>query len=160
MDQEAVKRGVQRVVSGLFNDHGEVRPSDLVEAARPKSSPAHAGFEWDNKKAGHEYRLIQARTWIRRVEVFVEDRAERMVHVPHVRVDGEKVNCEGYYKPASVMLKDEYEAALEETVSRFRASKAALAHLEQVAKHKPEKARAIKRANAGMKTVEKALAAA
>ena len=38
---------------------------DLCRAAEPKSSPLHSRFEWDNSKAGHQYRIWQARQLIR-----------------------------------------------------------------------------------------------
>lgn len=66
---EKIQDGIQQVVSELYNEKGFIKPSDLVEAARPSDSPAHGGFLWDNKKAGNEYRLIQARQWIDRKSV-------------------------------------------------------------------------------------------
>jgi hypothetical protein len=160
MDQKTIKQGVEQVVNELYNQHGEVRPSILIEAAKPKTSPAHDGFEWDNKKAGNEYRLIQARNWIRRVQVVVEDRPEVMIHVPQIRVEGEEVESEGYYKPVSVLVRDEYRAALDETLSRLNAAKASFEHLKQASKGKPEKAPALKRADKGFDMVESALSAA
>jgi hypothetical protein len=42
----------------------EFAPRDLVEDARPKTSPTHALFEWDNRKAGDLYREQQAKSVI------------------------------------------------------------------------------------------------
>lgn len=69
---------------------GLLKPEIVVAEARPRSSPLHSRFTWDNTKAAHEYRLWQARQLIRvvvevidgikgRQEVFVSlttDRAE------------------------------------------------------------------------------------
>lgn len=44
----------------------------LVEHATPDSSPIHAMFEWDDEIAGHEYRLIQARLYLRSYRVDVK----------------------------------------------------------------------------------------
>jgi hypothetical protein len=44
---------------------GKLCPEDVVEAARPTSAPLHSQFQWDNTKAGHLYRLEQARHLIR-----------------------------------------------------------------------------------------------
>lgn len=55
--------------------------SDVVESARPKDSPLHGEFEWNDKKAGHAYRLNQARTLIRAV-VLVEKRDDKEIKVP------------------------------------------------------------------------------
>lgn len=40
---------------------GRFAPKDVVKAARPKSSPLHKYFEWDDSKAADEFRLQQAR---------------------------------------------------------------------------------------------------
>ena len=131
------KKGVQDVVNQLYLQTGHVKPSDLVEAARPKDSPAHNGFTWDNKKAGHEYRLMQARTWIRQVEVVYEDRKERFIHVPSFSVSDTGVLQaeEGYYKPISIIAedKDEYSAALGQARARLSSAKEAYADLKKAA---------------------------
>ena len=128
--QMNVKTQVQNVVGRLFEQNGEVTASALVEEARPKTSPIHSAFEWDNVKAGEQYRLWQARQWIRRVDVIVEDRQERLIHVPRVSVEGE--DREGFYKPVSMVVRheNEYAAALGETLDRFNAAKRAYGYLK------------------------------
>lgn len=50
----------------IAKEHGGIlRPETVVEEARPKSSPLHKRFTWDNNKAAHEYRIWQARQLIR-----------------------------------------------------------------------------------------------
>lgn len=79
-----LKNKIQIAITEICEKKGKISPSELVEAARPKKSPIHDAFEWDNLKAGEQYRLLQARTWIRKVEVIVEERPERLIHVPRV----------------------------------------------------------------------------
>lgn len=56
---------VIRELERIAGEHqGLLRPSDVVKAARPVSSPLHEQFEWDNDKCGEEYRLWQARKLI------------------------------------------------------------------------------------------------
>jgi len=43
---------------------GELRPVDVVEAAKNKTSPLHSKFEWDDGEAAERYRLWQARQLI------------------------------------------------------------------------------------------------
>ena len=52
----------------------------FVKTATPKRSPVHRFFEWDNKKAGHQYRLQQARNLLHSIEVEVADRKVRAFH--------------------------------------------------------------------------------
>jgi hypothetical protein len=44
---------------------GLLRPSDVVRAAKAKTSPLHSRFQWNDTKAAQEYRLWQARQLIR-----------------------------------------------------------------------------------------------
>lgn len=135
-----IKERVQEVVNQIYKNNGEVRPSILIEIARPKGSLAHDAFEWDNRKAGDEYRLMQARQWIRKVEIIIEEQPERLIHVPII------MNCdnnethentqEGYYKPVSIVLQDksEFDAALNETLTKLIAAKSAYNVLKSAAK--------------------------
>lgn len=44
---------------------GVLKPEIVVEEARPKSSPIHNRFEWDDSAAAQHYRIWQARMLIR-----------------------------------------------------------------------------------------------
>lgn len=44
-------------------------PEELVKAARNAKSPVHKLFEWNNKRAADEHRLVQARCMINSLEV-------------------------------------------------------------------------------------------
>jgi hypothetical protein len=158
VDSDKIKEGVQSVVNEIFQQHGEVRPSILVEAARPVESPAHKGFEWNNKKAADEFRLMQARHWIRRVEIIVEDRAERLVHVPKIAYEEDSgiAEKEGYYKPISVVWddEDEYQSALSSVKARVSAAKAAY---EELKKKPIKKAPDYRTADKGFALIESVL---
>lgn len=62
-------------LQALYEAHGDLTPSMVVEAARPEDHPLHGRFEWDDEKAGDKFRLHQARQLIRsvRIRVIVED---------------------------------------------------------------------------------------
>jgi hypothetical protein len=53
------------------HNSGELSPEAVVQAAKEKKSPLHSVFEWDDKKAGHEFRLQQACVLIRSVVVTI-----------------------------------------------------------------------------------------
>ena len=44
---------------------------DVVKVAKKKRSPIHNLFEWDDAKAGHQYRLEQARHHTRHLDVSI-----------------------------------------------------------------------------------------
>lgn len=59
---------------------GRITPEQIVDAARDESSPLHQYFEWDNRIAAEQYRLMQARTLLRscQVDVKIEDHKVRI----------------------------------------------------------------------------------
>ncbi len=46
-----------------------VKPDAIVEAARPKNSPIHAAFDWDNKAAAESWRKQQARMFVSALQI-------------------------------------------------------------------------------------------
>lgn len=133
MKPDELKQVVQSEVQAILDAEGAVTASALVQRATPKDSPAHDAFEWDNRKAGNEYRLIQARKWLRVVVVRTE-RAddEQLVHVP---VSKASDTAEGVYKPISLVAEnpDEFERALEEASARLGSARKAVERLRLVA---------------------------
>jgi hypothetical protein len=53
---------------------GKATAEGIVDAAREADSALHRYFEWDDAKAGHQYRLVQARYLARSIEVRLETR--------------------------------------------------------------------------------------
>lgn len=60
---------LRSVLTSHYEKHGELTPQIVVEEARPEYAPLHDRFEWDDVKAGEEYRLIQAAQLIRSVRI-------------------------------------------------------------------------------------------
>jgi hypothetical protein len=58
----------------IRSEHGRLTPAAVVAAATAKNHPLHDRFEWDDKVAGHKYRLSQARELIRVVKEVYTDR--------------------------------------------------------------------------------------
>lgn len=86
-------------------EHGGVlMPADVVESARPKNSPLHSRFTWDDNEAAEKYRLWQARQLIAVTVSYIgpeREGAERMrvfVSLTSDRVDG------GYREVEAVMI--------------------------------------------------------
>lgn len=51
----------------LFTIHGTVTPAQVVDYARHPDTALHGVFEWDDTKAGEEYRKVQAAQFIRAI---------------------------------------------------------------------------------------------
>lgn len=64
-------------IIGRFLDEqfpeGSYTPEEVVELARPKNSPIHKYFEWDDTRAAYLYRLQQARKMINCVVEIIDD---------------------------------------------------------------------------------------
>ena len=143
---------VQAVVQSLYDRHGYATPSALLDEAAPVDSPAHGAFQWDDALAGREYRLNQARCYIRVVVVETEHGMERVVHVPSIR------GGEGQYKPISIVVAapDEFGRALGEAQGKLNAASQAVLAL-QSALPDEKRSRLIKRATRGLGVADKAL---
>lgn len=60
---------------------GQITPELVLNAAKPKTSPLHSFFCWDNTKAANAYRLVQAQALIRRIKVTYLSHESRSVRV-------------------------------------------------------------------------------
>ena len=79
-------------------DGGLLRPAAVVEEARPKDSPLHGRFEWDNRKAGEKYRLLQAQKLIREFYVEIEDGVKGRAFV-NLSIDRTEGKADNPYRP-------------------------------------------------------------
>lgn len=59
-------------LDSIYRANGTLTPGMVVDAARDETSPLHECFEWDDAKAGEQYRLTQAAHLIRRCRVIHE----------------------------------------------------------------------------------------
>jgi len=92
--------------------NGILNVEDVVEEARPADSPIHSRFNWDDSKAAHEYRLMQARALIRVcVEFTGPTDAARLEHV-FVSLTPDRLAGGGYRTIVSVMSDEQQRAQL------------------------------------------------
>ena len=99
--QEAALDAISNANAGL------IRPGDLVEAARPETSPLHSLFTWDDQIAAERLRLIQARTVIRmRIEVLDTGRVSIPVR-SQVSLTTDQLAGGGYRSVRMVLANDQ-----------------------------------------------------
>lgn len=132
MTNQAVIDELERIAK----EHGgELKPEDVVEAARAKSSPLHDHFTWDDSEAAQRYRLYEARQLIRVTLTYVgDDRTPMRVFVS--LTPDRKAEGGGYRPTASVLVNAKQRAqlladALAE-MERFQAKYATLKELSEV----------------------------
>lgn len=72
-------------IKALEDRHGRLTAEDLVQEARSPKHPMHRDFLWDDKKAGHQHRLDQARRYISEVRFVVTDVTRPIKGIYYVR---------------------------------------------------------------------------
>jgi hypothetical protein len=115
---------------------GLLRPEDVVQAAKPKSSPLHNRFDWDDGTAAHNWRLEQARHIIRVfVQVLETDKGTAESRV-FVALSSDKSSGGGYRVLTDVLCDDILRKALlqdaYEDMRRFTQKYSALKELADV----------------------------
>jgi hypothetical protein len=142
MKDDTLKARVQQVCQDIYDRDGKVETRSLIKAARPKDSPAHDGFTWDNRTAADRYREIEARKWIRVVLIHREPESEpeRLINVPRIVIESadtppDSETREGHYQVASVLIErpDEFARALNQAQIKLDAAKRAVDDLLKAA---------------------------
>lgn len=140
----------------IRKQHGAVTPESVVAEARPEDAPLHPTFEWDNGVAGEKYRLIQARTLIRAVQVVTDDEKPTTVYtyVPPPQPAGS-----GEYHPTATIAQqvDRYALALSDAMRFLRSAQDRVDELKRAAGGQPDKVAAITLAAQALTTAEQAI---
>jgi len=107
----------QEITRIIETNGGEVSPVVVVKKAKPKSSPIHDCFEWDNSKAARLYRLEQAKYLLRSVTITIQDTKGREIAVrafPNIETS------EGNFYTTNAIIMDDLELSekLETQVQR------------------------------------------
>lgn len=130
-------------------------PQKVVDEARPKGAVLHPAFEWNDKVAGEQYRLGQARSIIR-VVIVQPDEPERAPRPYFIHV------AKNEYQPTEMVVErvDLFERALVELQRKLGIAERAIRELESAARESanPERMAAIGLAAQGFETVREALA--
>jgi hypothetical protein len=127
LEAQVVGEELERIRS----EHGQLDAPVVVNEARPEDALLHGAFEWDDTKAGEEYRKSQARRLIRSVQVITPESGEsRTVYVSVKKTDGERT-----YQPIDVVVQhaDQYASAVMEAQSRINSARRALEDLRAAA---------------------------
>lgn len=100
MSNPVVISELQRIAS----EHGgQLRPADVVEAAKPIDSPLHSKFEWDDNEAAQRYRLWQARQLIAVTVEYIGSGKEAVLSRVFVSLSSDRRGDGGYRSITAVM---------------------------------------------------------
>jgi len=127
---------MRKLIDDLVSEKGNVTASEIVKKSKPASALTHACFEWNDKKAGSEYRLIEARKWIRIINVKTEKQIssgiERSILVSVPSLDG---YGEGTYEPIRSIVENpsKFERAMRSALSDLDSSQKRVDELKDAA---------------------------
>ena len=79
------RKDINAEISRIYQENNGITPSLLVEKAKSPDSILHHLFEWDDQKAGHAYRLDQARQIITSVKINIINETKMISAVSYVR---------------------------------------------------------------------------
>lgn len=154
-------KGVKPDVAGrelarIRKERGGLKPEVVIEEARPKNSPLHTAFTWDDSKAAHEYRLWQARSLIRAVCVVPSDQPDLTPRAVYVHVPDDES-----YQPISVVVEtpDMFDSAIAELKMKLASAQRSVDELLSAANDAIDPKR-VQRVKAVSKAIEKASVAA
>lgn len=103
-------------LSRIQSVYGKITPEVIVREASDKSSPLHSYFEWDDEKAGHRWRVQQARILLNNIQVkVVSDGEERQISVFEVTSTSEG------YKSIDTFTREDVEYVKADIRSRLKA---------------------------------------
>ena len=154
VDPDAVGAELERIDS----KYGEITPDVVVSEARPKRSPLHPAFEWDDGKAASEFRLWQARSLVRSIQVVIDD-AEPVPAFYHVEIS-ESPN--GAYRPSEIVVRnpDMLASAIQGLRQKLAMAANAVELVErQVAELAPRKAKKVRRVRETIQSASRMAAA-
>ena len=69
-DRPRIDKELEKIAK---ENKGVLRPGDVVEYSKDPDTALHNHFEWDDTKAGHQFRLVQARRIIRAYMIVIEN---------------------------------------------------------------------------------------
>jgi hypothetical protein len=117
-------------IERLYKMHNGITPNLIVEVAKNPNSILHGYFEWDDRKAGHSFRLQQARHLITSVKVNIITDTKMISAVSYVRDPRLPSDQQGYVSIET--LKTDKDLAKESIQLEFMR---AYTHLQRAKNH-------------------------
>lgn len=110
---------------------GKLKPTDVVDEARPKDAVLHHVFNWNNAQAAERWRVHQARQVIRSVQVIESKNSDPSPQFIHVKSEPAQ---DGYYQTPEIISQniDEFERAFSEALQKLKAAERAVAFLKSL----------------------------
>jgi hypothetical protein len=112
-------------LKAIYDDEGLLKPETFVERASNPESAWHNDFVWDNEKAGHQFRLHQARQFIR-VAVAIDPTLEEPIKVRvFTSLKSDRKNPGGGYRSMQDVLSHDgmRQELLQQALAEFKSAR-------------------------------------
>jgi hypothetical protein len=100
------------ILENINMENGGITPAAVVAEAKPKKSPLHSAFEWNDSIAAKLHRETCARAMIRHIEIIREDMPDAPMRAFEIRLATESD------PPNVIHVYDSTEAILADPVTR------------------------------------------
>ncbi|MBQ6599980.1 MAG: hypothetical protein IJH79_20740 [Lentisphaeria bacterium] len=107
----------------------------LVDVSRPESAPLHNEFEWDDAKAGEEWRKAQAGNVIRHLIIVREEPETKEEQTP-IRAFFKIEHDDPHYTPVEIIIRkeDTRNALIAQAINELKAFRRKYAAISELAK--------------------------
>lgn len=127
-----VNATIEKELRALYSRDGVLTCEAVLDAARPKNSPLHSYFTWDDSRAAERYRLIEAGRLIATVRIeYTPKKTAQVIHVPTFIPTGTNSEGKRQYFPVEEVTRNEFlqQKALADARSEMEGTRARYSHL-------------------------------
>lgn len=123
---------VEKELRAIHSRDGVLTCEAVLEAARPKNSPLHNYFTWEDSRAAERYRLIEAGKLIATVRIeYTPKKAAQVVYTPAFIPTGTNSEGKRQYYPVEEVTRNEFlqQKALADARCEMEGTRARYSHL-------------------------------
>lgn len=127
-----VSQAIEKELRALHSRDGVLTCEAVLDAARPKNSPLHSYFTWEDSRAAERYRLIEAGRLIATVRIeYRRKKAAQVVYTPAFIPTGTNNEGKREYFPVEEVTRNEFlqQKALADARSEMEGTRARYSHL-------------------------------
>lgn len=123
---------IEKELRALHSRDGVLTCEAVLEAARPKNSPLHDYFTWEDSRAAERYRLIEAGRLIATVRIeYRQKKAAQIIYTPEFIPTGTNNEGKRQYYPVEEVKQNDFlrEKALADARREMESTRARYSHL-------------------------------
>lgn len=123
---------IEKELRALHSRDGVLTCEAVLEAARPKNSPLHDYFTWEDSRAAERYRLIEAGRLIATVRIeYRQKKAAQIIYTPAFIPTGTSSEGKKQYYPVEEVTQNDFlrEKALADARREMESTRDRYSHL-------------------------------